>query len=107
MDAKAVQTNSIAREPFQTQNKKTIEAKISNFSNIIMNEMQSQKYQNKEISKKHYQDEEKRSINTNENQLIEFSQEIQEKFSPVKNHCIAPNSSQNLRNWSRTTTLIQ
>ena len=47
MDAKAVQTNSIAREPFQTQNKKTIEAKINNFSNIIMNETQSQKYQNK------------------------------------------------------------
>ena len=41
MDAKAAQTNSIAREPFQTQNKKNIEAKISNFSNIIMNEMLS------------------------------------------------------------------
>ena len=39
MDAKAAQTNSIAREPFQTQNKKNIEAKISNFSNIIMNEI--------------------------------------------------------------------
>ena len=45
--------------------------------------MQSQKYQNKEISKKHYQDEENRSINTNENQLIEFSQEHQEKFTQV------------------------
>ena len=106
MDAKAVQTNSIAREPFQTQNKKTIEAKISNFSNIIMNQMQSQKYQNKEISKKHYQDEENRSINTNENQLIEFSQEHQEKFTQVKNPCIAPYSSENLGNWSRNTTLI-
>ena len=41
MDAKAAQTNSIAREPFQTQNKKNIVAKISNFSNIIMNEMRS------------------------------------------------------------------
>ena len=47
MDAKDAQTNFIAREPFQTQNKKTIEAKINNFSNIIMNETQSQKYQNK------------------------------------------------------------
>ena len=71
-----------------------------------MNEMQSQKYQNKEISKKHYQDEENRSINTNENQLIEFSQEHQEKFTQVKNSCIAPNSSENLGNWSRTTTLM-
>ena len=106
MDAKTVQTNSIAREPFQTQNKKTIEAKISNFSNIIMNEMQSQKYQNKEISKKHYQDEENRSINTNEYQLTEFSQEHQEKFTQVKNPCIAPYSSENLGNWSRNTTLI-
>ena len=41
MDAKAAQTNSIAREPFQTQNKKNIVAKISNFSNMIMNEMRS------------------------------------------------------------------
>ena len=41
MDAKAAQTNSMAREPFQTQNKKTIVAKISNLRIIIMNEMRS------------------------------------------------------------------
>ena len=35
-----------------------------------MNEMWSEKYQNEEIQ--HYQDEESRSINTNENQLLNF-----------------------------------
>lgn len=56
MNAKAAQINSIARKPFQTQNKKTIEAKSNNYSNIIMNEIQSEKYQNEEMQ--HYEDEE-------------------------------------------------
>ena len=56
MNAKAAQINSIDGEPFQTQNKKTIEAKSNNYSNIIMNEIQSEKYQNEEIQ--HYEDEE-------------------------------------------------
>ena len=56
MNAKAAQINSIDGEPFQTQNKKTIEARSNNYSNLIMNEIQSEKYQNEEIQ--HYEDEE-------------------------------------------------
>ena len=47
---------AIAREPFQTQNKNTIEAKHNNYSNITMNEIQSEKYRDEEIQ--YYQAEE-------------------------------------------------
>ena len=37
---------------------------------------------------------------------MNYCQEYQEKFTQLKNPCIAPNSSENLENWSRITTLI-
>ena len=53
----------------------------------------------------HYQDEEDRSIKTIENQLVEFCQERQEKFTQVKNPCIASISRENLGSWSGITAL--
>ena len=38
--------------------------------------------------------------------LLNYCQEHQEKFTQLKNPCIAPNSNENLENWSRITTLI-
>ena len=38
--------------------------------------------------------------------MLNYCQEYQEKFTQLKNPCIAPNSSENLENWSRITTLI-
>ena len=56
INAKAAQVKPIAREPYETQNKNTIEAKHNYYSNIIMNEIQSGKYQDEEIQ--YYQSEE-------------------------------------------------
>ena len=38
--------------------------------------------------------------------LLNYCQQHQEKFTQLKNPCIAPNSNENLENWSRITTLI-
>ena len=59
INAKAAQITPIAREPFQTQNKNTIEAKHNNYSHITMNEIQSEKYRDEEIQ--YYQAEENNS----------------------------------------------
>ena len=66
--------------------------------------MHCEKYWDEEMQ--HYKDEENRSINTIENQLVEFCQQHQEKFTQLKNACIAPNSNENLENWGRIITLI-
>ena len=59
INAKAAQITSIAREPFQTQNKNTIEVKHNNYIHITMNEIQSEKYRDEEIQ--YYQSEENNS----------------------------------------------
>ena len=51
-------------------------------------------------------DIETRSINTIENQLIEFRQKQQERFTQIKKPHVSPNSNENLQKWSRNTTLI-
>ena len=47
-----------------------------------------------------------KSINTIENQLIEFRHKQQEKFTQIKKPHVSPSSSENLQKWSRNTTLI-
>ena len=69
-----------------------------------MNQLQRENIWYKKMQ--HYQDEEGRSIKTIENQLVEFCQECQEKFTHIKNPCIASISRENLGNWSGITTLI-
>ena len=69
-----------------------------------MNQLEKEKIWYKKMQ--HYQDEEGRSIKTIENQLVELCQERQEKFTQVKNPCIASISRENLGNWSGITALI-
>ena len=38
--------------------------------------------------------------------LLNYCKEHQEKFTHLKNPCIAPNSIENLENWNKITTLI-
>ena len=51
-------------------------------------------------------DTENRSIDTIENQLTEFHQKQQEKFTQIKKTHISPNSNKKLQKWSRNTSLI-
>ena len=38
--------------------------------------------------------------------LLNYCQEHQEKFTQLKNPCIAPSSNESLENWSRITTVM-
>ena len=86
MNGKAAQVNPTATEPFQAQNKNTIKVKDNNYGNIMMNQIQGEKYLDGEIQ--HHQDEENRSINAIENQLVEFCQKQPKMVTQVKNPCI-------------------
>ena len=52
----------------------------------MMNQIQGEKYLDGEIQ--HHQDEENRSINAIENELVEFCQKQQKMVTQVKNPCI-------------------
>ena len=81
----------------------TYQSKIVH-KDIILNQTQSKGLRNEE-TQQHW-DIENRSINTIENQLIEFRQKQQEKFTQIKKPHISPNSNENLQKWSSNTTLI-
>ena len=69
INAKAAQIKPIAREPFQTQNRNTIEAKHNNYSNIMMNEIQSENIGMRKYSTIRLK---KTTMNAIENQLVEL-----------------------------------
>ena len=101
-NAQPVQINPKAGERFQTQNRKKLTNENNTYKDFTLNQTQSEGLWN--VKTQQYRDVENRSINTIENQLIEFRQK--EQFTQIKKPHISPNSNENLQKWSRNTTLI-
>ena len=103
-NAQPVQINAKAGERFQTQNRKKLTNENNTYKDFTLNQTQSEGLWN--VKTQQYRDVENTSINTIENQLIEFRQKEQAEFTQIKKPHISPNSNENLQKWSRNTTLI-
>ena len=93
-----------AVDRFQTQTKNILTVQKNTYNNITLNQTHCNKHRGEEIQQ--HRDMENRSINTIENQFLEFCQKQQNKLIRIKNPHISRNSNTNLQNWSRNNPLI-
>ena len=84
-----VQINATAWERFQTQKRNNLKVKINTNKDITLNQTQSEGLWNGETQQ--HRDIKNRSVNTIENQFIEFCQKQQEKLTQIKKPHISPN----------------
>ena len=85
-----VQINTTAEEQF-LRSRNDLQSKIMQCKDITLNQMQRKEHRNAKIQQ--YRDIENRSINTIENQLTEFRQKQQDKFTKIKKPHISTNSN--------------
>ena len=86
-NAEPAQINATAEERFQTQSRNN--STVERYKDITPNQTQSEEHRNEEIQQ--HRDVKSRSINTIENQLIEFRQKQQKEFTQIKKPHISPN----------------